>query len=299
MLSLDRSIDFRYAEAFNWSLESNTMKYSTVARFSNDFAAAVDIIAPTLSISFPNGTNVSTASVVVRDLDNLGVILEAGVHYTVSSSGIFMQIASLYPGEGRNFSVVFYPEESASYGIANLRLTNPSWRDYQPGDRREYVFGTWDNAEPSTFRGPMFIQLDVPNVDSIDTTKVVVYDLDKNQPVPDTEWTWVGGGIQLSQRWMGDVAPSASRSFGVFYLAGENSIVNDLLNPWMSIQGIPIGVWHILWILAAVCLIYGYFMAPGGGEGKGKLHANLRVVGWAILLGNVVLTIMIVGLTVG
>ena len=276
--SIERDLEFRYAELFNWSYMPSLNRYRAAIQVHNGFDAALDIVNPQVYAAFWNDT-ADVETVTVFDSDN-SIYLEPGANFVVDTTGVRFEFAGLAAGEYRNFTIQYYGRNSTSYAQMTLRLQNPERLLYQsPSDYRLYMQGKYQNYEPTTLNGDMLIMLDVSG--DINPESVVVYDIDRGAEVPEDSWIMDGKSIRVDADWVGGVGPSSTRSFGVYYNVEAQSVVDDLLG---SVYGVSVTL--VLVVVGVIVALYGYTKGSSALISIGGLVAIVAVC--AVVLSAII-----------
>ncbi len=118
-VSVTRNIGFRYSSAFSYSYYPSghalgSMIYEADTSFQNPSDTTWRSIS--LFIPFQNSTYADNRSLVVWDLNN-SIYLTAGVHYSVSNTGVYMFFPTIGNGTWRGFRI--------DYSVANNTPTTP------------------------------------------------------------------------------------------------------------------------------------------------------------------------------
>jgi len=179
-------------------------------------------------VGFSNETSPDLSTVVLKDIDNDGEILNEGENYRVSGSGIDFKITGSIAAEGgREFLITYYKETYDSIRYDEDGITVKSFDDETFDDEFFYHFKiSWRNRETTSFRGGLYINLQFDEANDIDINSVVVYDEDSNTEIED--FIAGQGFIRIGSDAMGEIAPGGGRHFEVYFQLLEYPGANPL-----------------------------------------------------------------------
>jgi len=239
---------------------------------------------------FSDKTTPDESTSRVQDVDN-GVTLERGENFKTTDGIEFKIEGGLSAGEDREFTLSYYKDTAHTYYYEDAQIELRSYTEEKTISGYSGVFNyadfIWINSDDLAFRGSLRVKLNFDDVTAINSSSLVIMDLDNNQVVDDGDYIVGDEFILLSSNAMGGVQSGGSRSFGIYFqekhYPGQNIEDYHLGTLLFSFNGIAIS---LFFILEMVCIFFmglvGFYCFTNGFKDK-------YIVSIIVLLGVSVL----------
>lgn len=228
---------------------------------------------------------------------NNSLLLEPGVHYTLSIFSFSLDWDSLSTNTYRAFTFVYF-ETNKTYDETEIitAITSGWTADFRDGNYY-YSEAVFQNMKDREFLGEINIKLE-GLLGTIDPSSVMVYDEGQGQQISTNEFSFSGNTVFLTQDAIRGVSganigsgvmPGESRTYTVYFTySNADPVDSDLFSPWFIIPGLGWGFsFHTLLLIGAV-LIGGRTAFFHKGEEKYKIIyyelAGLLFASWTVLL---------------
>jgi hypothetical protein len=266
-LHILRETEYNQQNKFTWSYTASTGYYEAGCEVNNPLN--VPIFDVYVYMEFANNTNPDSSTVIIKDYANNGAILERGVNYQVSNSGINFYIPNIDSGGSRNFTINYYKEfnDNYYYGEEQVDAGYIERDKVLDGEYYRYVEFIWINDKDKVFRGGLLVKFDETKITEIDKSSVLVYDLDNGIVIDESDYIVGDTFIRIGFDAMGDVSAGGGRNFGIYFqelvYPGANPEVFHLTTPVFYLGMIPFTPFLMLFIACISFIIIGVLSILG------------------------------------
>lgn len=260
-ISVTRICKYNQHKKFYWTFNSYTGEHTSGIEVINPMSVPLNDIY--IYVEFSNKSVPDGNTVVLRDVDNGGKLLERGINFDVTTAGIHFYLLSMEADDTREFSISYYKSFEDSYRYDEEKVSIPGYEETTwQGDSYNKLIVSWINDENTIFRGGLYIKLDFDEVSRIDFSSIRIWDEDNNIEIDSDRFVFGSDFIRIDADGIGDVNPGGMRTVSVYFLF--NSFPDDednefhLSTKFAEINGVPITASMIFVIIGVILSFIGF-----------------------------------------
>ena len=239
-------------------------------------------------VEFSNKSTADSNTVIVRDINNDGIVLKRGENYDVTGSGIHFYLLSIPANSNRGFTFEYFKQFDDAYNYGEAQRSVSGYVETTWNGLSFNTFSiSWTNEKDTIFRGGLYIMLDFDEAKDVNPSSVRIWDKGNNQELSASSFIVGPGSIRIGADGLGDVNPGSGRAFDVYFLLAEYPGADPtelhLNTPIWTFNGFSLTPFFFIFLFGAILLggsVYLYLTK----KGKNKWWKGIAIAVFIIFI---------------